>query len=62
MKWILIIVLHGWGSGVGSTGNAIATADFTTEEKCQLAAEKAIKEAAPTQEYGTAMQAICVEK
>lgn len=43
MKWILIIMLHGWGSGVGSDGNVVTSVEFTTKAKCIVAAEWVLK-------------------
>ena len=62
--WVLIIVLHGWGAGIGSTGNAVSMTEFTSKEKCELAA-KVVKQAdAKTTAYHSAesIQILCVEK
>ena len=34
------VVLHGYGAGVGSTGNAAATAEFTSKDRCEAAAKR----------------------
>jgi hypothetical protein len=38
--WLLIIIIHGWGAGFGSTGNAVATAKFSSSERCLAAAKQ----------------------
>ena len=54
--WILVIVLHGWGAGVGSTGNAVTTQEFSSQEKCQAAVKTVVQ-------YLTRENAaFCVEK
>ena len=55
--WVLIIVLHGWGAGIGSIGNAIAAQEFSTKERCAIAAKAALSMAQPD-----AIGAVCVEK
>lgn len=37
MTWILIIILHGWGVGIGSKGNAVNFAEFSSQERCEYA-------------------------
>jgi hypothetical protein len=56
VKWILILWLQGWGYGLGSTGNAIAVAEFATHEKCANAAREFRKQ------VDKGANAICVEK
>lgn len=46
MAYILIVILQGWGSGVGSTGNALAMQEFSSKQNCQIAAD-AIENALP---------------
>lgn len=36
--WILIIVMHGWGNGVGNQGNVATSVEFSTRERCEAAA------------------------
>lgn len=37
--WILIILLHGWGQGMGSNGNAVASVEFSSQQTCAAAAD-----------------------
>ena len=41
--YILIVIIHGWGSGKGSNGNAVSFAEFTTQERCQAAADRVVQ-------------------
>lgn len=42
MTWILIIVLQGWGAGIGSTGNAVHSVEFSDEAAANARADEAI--------------------
>lgn len=37
--WVLIVVMHGWGSGAGSQGNFAGFAEFSSKERCEIAAQ-----------------------
>ena len=54
--WILIIILSGWGAGTDSAGNAIATVEFTSKERCEAAAKALADNSA------SKMWTICSEK
>lgn len=58
MKWILIIILHGWGAGAGSNGNAVSGIEFSTQLTCENAAAKVMNDGETTHHT----QAICVLK
>lgn len=59
--WILIIIVQGWQAGVGSTGNAVYAAEFSTEEKCKAAVEFVYKSGAQ-RPVGDTIQAKCFPK
>lgn len=59
--WVLIVIIMGWGAGVGSTGNAIAMAEFTSEARCRDAAVKVLAIDGVRGKNGP-MWAICSEK
>ncbi len=59
--WIMIILLHGWGAGIGSTGNAVSTVEFKTESRCRQAAQQ-ITKSVMTVARSDNIQVFCVEK
>lgn len=58
--WVLIVIVHGWGAGVGSTGNAITTQEFSSRERC-VAAVKYIRHASESSQPWTTT-AYCLPK
>lgn len=55
--WILIVVLHGWGAGLGSQGNAVTAAEFSSRERCLFA-----KAELDRVETGRGQKTFCVQK
>lgn len=58
--WILIVLVSGWGAGIGSKGNSIASIEFASQEKC-IAASKVVA-GWRTGRDRDAMQLVCVPK
>jgi len=54
--WVLIIIIHGWGAGTGSNGNAIGSVDFILREDCEAA------RAAIAEKIGEDSFSVCVKK
>ncbi len=51
LGWTLIMVMSGWGAGVGSKGNTIAVATFQSESLCQSAADTFKRNVAASHTY-----------
>lgn len=61
--WILIVIVSGWTPqmGVATEGNSVAMVEFTTRERCQLAANM-VKAVAHGRAADVGTAAFCVEK
>lgn len=60
--WIMIIIIHGWGAGLGSGGNAIVVAEFSSEERCRSAAQEIRKAEQPDFREGREPRFFCVPR
>lgn len=58
--WVLILVIEGWGSGIGSTGNGLAVAEFTTQARC-IAAIQIVRQLRKD-DHGAPVRGACLEK